>query len=228
MFAYFLSYEWGWADELFTYTFCSEFGSAVHNTLEEYANSKGTADYFKVYNKYVAELKPFAKDMNKAPSKARAAFFVEKDCQNCSFWEPRTQVCAVVGQSVGEFKGCPKKLYDDGLAMVTLAIDRYGKYFDTGVKSEDNPTGKIIGVEALADISWGADYEGEDIKMHGFINQGCILMPPGDSIQIISFTGYSLITLGVYRSSMHLPNMMMRQYVERLCSYIIRSKRHVL
>jgi hypothetical protein len=72
MFAYFLSYEWGWADELFTYTFCSEFGSAVHNTLEEYANSKGTADYFKVYNKYVAELKPFAKDMNKAPSKARA------------------------------------------------------------------------------------------------------------------------------------------------------------
>jgi len=98
-FQYFLSYEWGWADELFTYTFCSEFGSSIHETLEEYAKSKGKADYNKIYEEQVAALKPFADDMRKAPSKARASFFIEKDCQNCPFFEPRTQMCAVMDKN---------------------------------------------------------------------------------------------------------------------------------
>jgi ATP-dependent helicase/DNAse subunit B len=74
-FQYFLSYEWGWADELFTYSFSSEFGSAVHETLEEYAKSKGTIDYKEVYDKHMQELQPFADDMSQAPSRARGSFF---------------------------------------------------------------------------------------------------------------------------------------------------------
>jgi len=149
-FAYFLSYEWGWADELFTYTFASEFGSAVHNTLEEYALSKGTADYKEIYAKQVAEFKPFAKDMTSAPSKARASFFVDKDCENCPFFNNQNARCGITEQHIEHFEGCPKKLYQEGLLMVETAIDRYGKYFETGIKSEDNPDGKVIGVEAPA------------------------------------------------------------------------------
>ena len=85
-FKYFLYYIWGWSNELFTYTFCSEFGSAVHYTLEEYAASKGAADYKAVYHKHIMDLKPFSDDMQKAPSKARAAFFIKKDCDNCPFF----------------------------------------------------------------------------------------------------------------------------------------------
>ncbi len=178
-FQYFLSYEWGWADALFQYTFCSEFGSAVHYTLEEYAESKGTADYKALYAKHVAELKPFNDDMMKAPSKARALFFIEKDCENCPFFEPKKSRCGIIGKHVEHFDGCPKKLYYEGEHMVEIAIDRYGKYFDTGIKSKDNPNGKVIGIEAPtregADpdkdhIIWGLDEDGEPIKMNGFID----------------------------------------------------------
>ena len=199
-FQYFLSYEWGWADELFTYTFCSEFGSSVHYTLEEYAESKGTADYEAIYHKHVMDLKPFAKDMNKAPSKARGSFFIEKDCQNCPFFEPRTQACAVMEKSVGEFEGCPKKLYYEGLGMVELAIERYGKYFKTGVKSKDNPGGKVIGIEAptregadpdAPNLTWGLGEDGDPIKMNGFID--LVVEYDEETLLVVDYkTGYSV------------------------------------
>lgn len=190
-FQYFLSYEWGWADALFQYTFASEFGSAVHYTLEEYAAAKGDADYRALYAKHVAELKPFGDDMSKAPSKARASFFREKDCENCPFFNPTSARCNIMDQHVEHFDGCPKKLYNEGLLMVETAIDRYGQYFTTGIKSEENPTGKVIGIEAPANISWGVDEDGEDIKMNGFIDLVVEFDP--ETVLIVDYkTGYSV------------------------------------
>ena len=199
-FQYFLSYEWGWADELFQYTFCSEFGSAVHYTLEEYAESKATADYKAIYDKHVMDLRPFSDDMMKAPSKARASFFVDKDCENCPFFDPKKASCGIMDQHVEHFQGCPKKLYNEGLMMVEQAIDRYGKYFKTGIKSKDNPSGKVIGIEAPTregadpnreNISWGKDDEGEDILMNGFID--LVLEYDSETLMIVDYkTGYSV------------------------------------
>ncbi len=199
-FQYFLSYEWGWSDELFTYTFCSEFGSSVHYTLEEYAASKGTADYKKIYDKHVMELKPFADDMSKAPRKARAAFFVDKDCENCPLFNSKKAHCMAMGKHVEKFNGCPKKLYYDGLIMVETAIERYGKYFKTGIKSEDNPNGKVIGIEAPTreggieegdNITYGNDEDGEPIKMNGFID--LVVEYDKETILVIDYkTGYSV------------------------------------
>ena len=211
-FQYFLSYEWGWADELFTYTFCSEFGSSVHYTLEEYAEAKGKADYEAIYHKHMMDLKPFAKDMNKAPSKARKSFFIEKDCQNCSFFDPSSASCNIMplhvaedeepitSQCIGDFEGCPKKLYYEGLGMVELAIKRYGKYFDTGIKSEDNPDGKVIGIEAptregadpdAPNITWGLGEDGKPIKMNGFID--LVVEYDEETLLVIDYkTGYSV------------------------------------
>jgi ATP-dependent helicase/DNAse subunit B len=59
-FKYFLNYQWGWGDELFLYTFASEFGTAVHNTLEQYALHKGKVDYKVEYLKQITEQKPFS------------------------------------------------------------------------------------------------------------------------------------------------------------------------
>jgi len=199
-FAYFLSYEWGWADALFQYTFCSEFGSAVHYTLEEYAESKGTADYRKIYARHVKELRPFSDDMSKAPSKARGSFFVDKDCENCPFFNPKKASCGIMDQHVEHFSGCPKKLYNEGLLMVETAIDRYGEYFKTGIKNKDNPTGRVIGIEAptregadpdAPNITWGKDADGEDIKMNGFID--LVVEYDEETLLIVDYkTGYSV------------------------------------
>lgn len=198
-FKYFLNYVWFWADELFTYTFCSEFGSSVHYTLEEYAESKGKADYAEIYHKHMMDLKPFAKDMNKAPSKARKSFFIEKDCENCPFFNG-SATCEIMEADVDEFDGCPKKLYDEGLGMVELAIERYGKYFKTGIKSKDNPGGKVIGIEAPtregadpegANITWGVGEDGEPIKMKGFID--LVVEYDEETLLVIDYkTGYSV------------------------------------
>jgi len=208
-FKYFLNYVWRWDDELFTYTFCSEFGSAVHYTLEEYAESQGTADYKAIYHKHIMDLKPFVDDMNKAPSKARGSFFVEKDCENCPFFGVEDGTCGmmpfvvddvVAFYNIDEFEGCPKRLYGDGLAMVEQAIERYGKYFDTGIKSKDNPNGKVIGVEAPtrkeADpegphITWGVGEDDEPINMNGFID--LVVEYDEETLLVVDYkTGYSV------------------------------------
>jgi len=75
--------------------------------------------------------------------------------------------------------------------MVELAIDRYSKYFKTGIKSEDNPDGKVIGVEAQANVSWGLDVDGEDIKMKGYID--LVVEYDPETILIVDYkTGYSV------------------------------------
>lgn len=190
-FQYFLSYEWGWSDELFQYTFASEFGSAVHYTLEEYAEAKGNADYSAIYAKHIEDLRPFSDDMSKAPSKARASFFVEPKCEDCPFYDQFADHCKIMDLPLNSFDGCPRKLYNEGLMMVETAIDRYGEYFATGIKSAENPTGRVIGIEAPAQISWGQDVDGEDIKMNGFID--LVVEYDPETVLIVDYkTGYSV------------------------------------
>jgi len=190
-FKYFLTYEWGWAEELFQYTFSSKFGTAVHATLEAYALARGNLDLKEEYAKQVELHNPFLDDMNKAPSKARAAFFVEKNCQSCPFFNsPR---CQLVNQHIEHFEGCPRPLYDDGFRMAQDAVKRYDAYFKTGIKSVDNPSGRVIGIECNANICWGKDEDGEDIKMNGFID--LVIEYDKDTIIIVDYkTGYSTPT----------------------------------
>lgn len=189
-FKYFLTYQWGWGDELFLYTFSSGFGTAVHNTLEQYALHRGEIDYVAEYKKQLASEKPFSDDMERAPSKARAAFFVEKNCEACEHFDSESEHCSLVDRNIELFDGCPLKLYKEGLGMVEKAIERYGDYFHTGIKSEDNPSGKVIGVEAPAKISWGHDTEGEDIVMNGFID--LVIEYDKDTLVVVDYkTGYS-------------------------------------
>ena len=192
-FKYFLTYQWGWADDLFTYTFASEFGTAVHNTLEAYANAHGELDIKTEYLKQLLLSNPFLEDMMKAPSKARASFFVEKKCSECPFFNPENGRCQLVNKHVEHFEGCPKGLYEDGLKMIDGALARYDSYFKTGIKSEKNPTGKVIGVEQVADISWGKDEDGEDILMNGFID--LVLEYDAETLIIVDYkTGFSIPT----------------------------------
>ena len=192
-FKYFLTYEWGWADELFTYTFASEFGTAVHSTLEAYALAKGEIDVKAEYLKQLGIHNPFLEDMMKAPSRARASYFVEKVCQTCPFFNPENARCGLVNKHVEHFEGCPKRLYEDGLKMIETAIARYDIYFRTGVKSPENPTGKVIGIELPVGISWGKDEDGEDIKMNGFID--LVIEYDSETLMIIDYkTGYSTPT----------------------------------
>ena len=75
--------------------------------------------------------------------------------------------------------------------MVETAIDRYGEYFETGIKCKENPNGRIIGVEAEANVSWGADADGEDVKMHGFID--LVVEYDSETVLIVDYkTGYSV------------------------------------
>lgn len=189
-FKYFLTYEWGWADELFTYTFASEFGTAVHATLEAYALAKGQIDYKTEYIKQLRISNPFLEDMTKAPSRARASYFVEKTCQTCPFFNSDNKTCSLVNKDIETFNGCPKGLYNDGLTMIENAIKRYDVYFKSGVKSPENPSGKVIGIELPADISWGNDVDGQDIKMNGFID--LVIEYDSETLIIVDYkTGYS-------------------------------------
>jgi hypothetical protein len=189
-FKYFLQYEWGWADELFQYTFSSEFGTAVHNTLEEYAKSRGTIDLKVEYLKQLELSNPFLEDMQKAPKKAREAFFIDKACQGCPFFNQSNSRCSLVNKHVEHFDGCPKKLFEDGLQMLRVATKKYDTYFKSGIKSPDNPSGKIIGIEQKVDVIWGKDCDGEDIAMHGYID--LIIEYDKDTIIIVDYkTGYS-------------------------------------
>ena len=189
-FKYFLSYQWGWGDELFLYTFASNFGTSVHNTLEEYANAKGDLDYREEFIRQLGLQNPFIEDMNSAPSKARASFFKDKSCSTCPFFKEGG--CTLrANESVDDFEGCPRELFDQGIEMIEVAIDRYGKYFETGIKSEENPTGKVIGVEAPATIVWGQGPDGEDIKMNGFID--LVIEYDEETLMVVDYkTGYSV------------------------------------
>lgn len=190
-FKYFLTYQWGWGDELFQYTFASDFGTAVHNTLEQYALNKGKIDYLEEYRKQIKENNPFLDDMGAAPSKARGSFFKDKTCETCPHFDPKKARCKLVDQHIEHFDGCPRSLYDEGIVMIETAIDRYGKYFHTGIKSDENPDGKVIGVEAPAQITWGQDTDGADIKMNGFID--LVVEYDPDTLLVVDYkTGYSV------------------------------------
>lgn len=192
-FKYFLTYEWGWADELFTYTFSSEFGTAVHDTLEAYALAKGQIDVKAEYLRQLDISNPFLDDMQSAPSKARAAFFIDKTCQTCPFFNPQNAKCGLVNKHIEHFEGCPKELYEDGLNMIYSAIKRYDTYFRTGIKSPENPNGRVIGIELPVGISWGQDDNGEDIKMNGYID--LVIEYDPQTIIIVDYkTGYSIPT----------------------------------
>ena len=190
-FKYFLTYEWGWADELFTYTFSSEFGTAIHDTLEAYAVSKGQLDYKAEYLRQLGVNNPFLDDMGKAPSKARAAFFVDKKCQTCPFFNPTNSRCGLVNKHVEHFDGCPKILYEDGLKMVERAISHYGKYFNTGLRTLENPNGKIIGIEHPANVVWGQDGDGENIMMNSYVDL-VVEYDPQTLIIVDYKSGYSI------------------------------------
>jgi hypothetical protein len=75
--------------------------------------------------------------------------------------------------------------------MVETAIDRYEEYFKTGIKSEDNPDGRVIGIEAKVDTLWGVDTDGEDIKMNGYID--LVVEYDSETLMIVDYkTGYSV------------------------------------
>jgi len=210
-FAYFLSYEWFWADKLFTYAFASEFGSAIHNTLEAYAKARCQLDYKEEYNRQTLELKTYTKkDMSVAPGRARAAYFVDKQCEGCPFFDGKNK-CRVLDKHVDKFEGCPKTLHEAGLLMIEQAIERYGEYFITGIKSEENPKGRVIGIEHPADISWGDDDQGNDIPMNGFIDL------------VVEYDEETLLIVD-YKTGFHIPSHddFMQDLQPRMYSYAAR------
>jgi len=188
-FKYLLSYIWGFSDELFQYTFASEFGTSIHDTLEAYAKSKGKLDFKKRYFRNTLKYKTYHKDMMKAPSKARILFFSDKKCDTCQFLKDNK--CILINKEINTFDGCPLSLYNDGLKILEKAINRYDIYFKTGLKSKDNPSGKIIGIEQPANIIWGTDYEGKDIVMNGYID--LLVEYDNETLMVIDYkTGFSV------------------------------------
>jgi RecB family exonuclease len=168
-FKYYLSYELDLGDELSASPFASRYGSSVHNILEAFAKANGSLDWRAALLKEVQqeELRPYDL-MEKASKRVQAQFFVDKECYSCPFFKDGN--CAIVNKKVDNFDGCPKRLHEDALAMIRSAIKRYDKYFRTGVRSPQNPGGKIIGVEHEFTIELGKDRWAEPIIMHGFMD----------------------------------------------------------
>lgn len=189
-FKYYMCYMLGISDKLSASPFASNFGKSVHNVLEEYALSKGTLDWRAALLKEISkkDMRPY--DVMEAASKrVKAQFFVDKDCHNCPFFQKRGSKCKIVQQHVDKFEGCPKRLHEDALKMTEAAIERYAKYFDTGIRSAENPNGKVLGVEHEFTIELGKDEWGDPIVMHGLID--LVVEQDPDTVLVIDYkTGF--------------------------------------
>jgi ATP-dependent exoDNAse (exonuclease V) beta subunit len=188
----------GLSDKLSSSPFASRFGKCVHNVLEEYAKVLGKLDWEKELFKQIhfhddeENLRPYD-DMETASKRVKANFFVDRDCYACPFFQKKKQHCKIMAQHIDEFEGCPKLLHLDAVNMLDMAIRRYDKYFKTGIKSKDNPDGKVIGVEEEFTHIIGKDNWGEDIIMHGYID--LIIEEDDDTIIVVDYkTGFKTKT----------------------------------
>lgn len=187
-FKYYLSYQLGLSDQLSSSPFASRFGNSVHNTLEAYVKSGCTINPEEelIRQVNVEQYRPYD-EMHTSSKKVKANFFVDRDCINCPFFNSGN--CAIMGKNIDSFEGCPKKIHGEALDMIRAAIKRYDNYFRTGIKSEDNPGGKVIAVEKEFSIVLGQDDWGEDIVMHGFID--LIVEEDDETLLVIDYkTGY--------------------------------------
>lgn len=193
-FKYYLSYVLGISDKLSSSPFASNFGKSVHNVLEAYALARGELDWRQALLDEIQkeDMRPYDL-MEKASKRVKGSFFVDRDCYSCPYFNKETANCAVMGKSVDEFEGCPKILHDDAIAMTEAAIKRYGKYFNTGIKSPENPDGKVLGVEHEFTIEIGKDKWGDPIIMHGLID--LVIEEDDDTVIVVDYkTGFKTQT----------------------------------
>lgn len=188
-FKYYLSYQLGLSDYLSSSPFASRFGSSVHNALEEYVDSGCTIDPEEELLRQIniEELRPYD-EMETASKKVKANYFVSRDCINCPFFNKGGE-CRIMNKSIDMFEGCPRKIHEEALEMMRKAIVRYKPYFETGIKSEVNPNGRVVAVEKEFTINLGKDHWGDDIIMHGFID--LVVEEDANTLLVIDYkTGY--------------------------------------
>jgi hypothetical protein len=193
-FKYYMSYTLNISDQLSNSPFASNFGKTVHNVLEEYAKSHGTLNYQQLLLDEINKegLRPYD-GMTTASKRVKAKFFVEKACYECPFFDKEKQYCNIVSQHIDKFEGCPRSLHEDAIKMTQSAIRRYDKYFKTGVKSDANPNGKIIGVEEEFEFVVGKDKWGADIIMHGLMD--LVIEEDKETIIVVDYkTGFKTQT----------------------------------
>jgi hypothetical protein len=185
-----MSYQLGLSDHLSASPFASRFGSSVHNALEEYVNSGCTIDPDEELLRQIhkEDLRPYD-EMQTASKKVKANFFVDRDCAHCPFYNDEAGSCRIMNKDIDEFEGCPRKIHEEALDMMHKAIERYKPYFETGIKSEKNPNGKVVAVEKEFTIVLGKDDWGDDIVMHGFID--LVVEEDENTLLVIDYkTGY--------------------------------------
>ena len=185
-FKYYLTYEKGMGDQLSLCRFSAQFGTSVHAALEQYAG--GNQEWEKVLLEETVKSNPY-EGMEHASKKIKPLYFVDKNCHSCSYFDAPNNKCKIKDKNIDDFNGCPKILHEEAIKMVKYAQRTYGKLYTTGVKSNTNPSGKLIGIEYEFKLPIGKDDEGEDIILHGLIDLVSEL--DNETVEIIDYkTGF--------------------------------------
>lgn len=182
---YYLTYELGKREELYKGRYYFAFGNTVHDTLEYYALNGIKCDWRSYLIKMFNEHRPFEGIQNLG-KKVTQQFFIDKTCKKCKLYNKKNKTCDIMGNAaVDDFDGCPLKVYQNAVEMIEVTIERYHGYFKTGLRTESNPKGKILGVEQEFNLSLGKDDDGQDILITGFID--LVVEADKETIDIIDY-----------------------------------------
>jgi len=194
-FKYHLTYELYKRDELSQSRYYFAFGEIVHEILEYIVYHGLDCDWKSYIIGLFNQQYPFD-NMNAdgLGKKVKEKFYVDKQCKKCPVYDKKYKTCKIMRFApVDSFEGCPKYFYLKAIDMVEDLINRYQSIFKSGIRSELNPNGKILGVEHEFNLTLDKDKYGDDIKLNGFID--LIVENDAETIDIIDYkTGKSKST----------------------------------
>jgi hypothetical protein len=144
-------------------------GTAVHDILEYYANGSDTNWYKRLLDAYNGpDLLRWAK-----PKEYND---VKPDCDDCEYSTGHD--CRISGELLDELTGCPKKLFEGSVSMISETINRYE---DIWKKVLRDPDGNIIGTEYNYEIP----LRGTDVRMIGIMD--LVVEEDPETIHIIDY-----------------------------------------
>lgn len=135
----------------------AEKGSAVHVSLEMWANAKlgleknAEEDYEKTLREYYAEQQLWKLD-NRPPGKGHT-HPVEKSCESCP-WATKDDRCTIADKPIADVEGCPRPNFAEDLELIKKTLSRTD-YNPLALDDQGKFKKKVLGVEAAFDMELG-------------------------------------------------------------------------